>query len=148
MCVCVCACVRACVCVCVHLWSILLSVLLIEILREAQATTFREGINELFLTDTQNSQSNPGHYILNSSYYHHQIGSINLSHCCNIFPWLCLWGGCTSICSRFHTHTPFWIYLCDVRIKSRDKDDKWHIKIASHLYLYTSVSGMILLATV
>ena len=29
--------------------------------------------------------------ICNSSYYHHHhhIGSINLSHCCHIFPWLC-----------------------------------------------------------
>ena len=30
------------------------------------------------------------HYSLySSSYYHHQIGSIHLSHCCHIFPWLC-----------------------------------------------------------
>ena len=26
-------------------------------------------------------------YIYNPSYYHHQIGSIHLSHCCHIFPW-------------------------------------------------------------
>ena len=28
-------------------------------------------------------------YIHNPSYYHHQIGSIHLSHCCHICPWLC-----------------------------------------------------------
>ena len=36
-------------------------------------------------------------YIHNPSYYHHQIGSIHLSHCCHIFPWLCVWDGCTII---------------------------------------------------
>ena len=29
-------------------------------------------------------------YIYSSCYYHHQIGSIHLSHC-YIFPWLCAW---------------------------------------------------------
>ena len=38
-------------------------------------------------------------YIYNSSYY--QIRSINLSHCCHMFPWLCAWGGCSSICCPF-----------------------------------------------
>ena len=36
-------------------------------------------------------------YIYKSSYYHHQIGSIHLSHCCHIFLWLCVWDGCTTI---------------------------------------------------
>ena len=27
-------------------------------------------------------------------YYHHQIGSIHLSYCYQIFPWLCAWGVC------------------------------------------------------
>ena len=27
-------------------------------------------------------------------YYHHQIRSMNHSHCCYICPWLCVWGGC------------------------------------------------------
>ena len=26
-----------------------------------------------------------------SSCYRHQIGSIHFSHCCHIFPWLCVW---------------------------------------------------------
>ena len=30
-------------------------------------------------------------YIYSSCYYHHQIGSIHLSHCYHIFPWLCVW---------------------------------------------------------
>ena len=36
-------------------------------------------------------------YIYIPFYYHHQIGSIHLSHCCHIFPWLCVWDGCTTI---------------------------------------------------
>ena len=39
-------------------------------------------------------------YIHNPSYYHHQIGSIHLSHCCHIFLWLCVWDGCTIIFSH------------------------------------------------
>ena len=46
----------------------------------------------------------PRGYICNSSYYHHQIGSINLSHYCHIFPWLCVWVVCTIICCRFHIY--------------------------------------------
>ena len=33
-------------------------------------------------------------YIYSSCYYHHQIGSIHLSHCFQIFPWLCAWDVC------------------------------------------------------
>ena len=41
----------------------------------------------------------------NPSYYHHQIGSIHLSHCCHIFPWLCVWDGCTIIfCHLLHIY--------------------------------------------
>ena len=45
-------------------------------------------------------------YIHNPSYYHHQIGSIHLlSHCCHIFPWLCVWDGCTIIfCHLLHIY--------------------------------------------
>ena len=35
---------------------------------------------------------------------HHQIRSINLSHCCHIFPRLCAWGGCTIISCRIHIY--------------------------------------------
>ena len=30
-------------------------------------------------------------YIYSSCYNHHQIGSIHLSHCYHILPWLCVW---------------------------------------------------------
>ena len=44
-------------------------------------------------------------YIHNPSYHHHQIGSIHLSHCCHIFPWLCVWDGCTIIfCHLLHIY--------------------------------------------
>ena len=33
-------------------------------------------------------------YIYSSCYCHHQIGSIHLSHCYHIFPWLCAWDVC------------------------------------------------------
>ena len=33
-------------------------------------------------------------YIHSSCYYHHQIGSINLTHSYHIFPCLCAWGVC------------------------------------------------------
>ena len=46
-------------------------------------------------------------YIHNPSYYHPQIGSIHLSHCCHIFPWLCVWDGCTIIfCHLLHIYIP------------------------------------------
>ena len=32
--------------------------------------------------------------VYSSCYYHHQIGSINLSHCYHIFPWSCAWDVC------------------------------------------------------
>ena len=36
-----------------------------------------------------------GMFLYSSScYYHHQIESIHLSHCCHIFPWLCAWDVC------------------------------------------------------
>ena len=44
-------------------------------------------------------------YSHNPSDYHHQIGSIHLSHCCHIFPWLCVWDGCTNIfCHLLHIY--------------------------------------------
>ena len=33
-------------------------------------------------------------YIHSSCYYHHQIRSINISHCYHIFPWSCVWDIC------------------------------------------------------
>ena len=42
-------------------------------------------------------------YIYSSCYYRHQIGSIHLSHCYHIFPWLCAWDVCYIIfCHLLH----------------------------------------------
>ena len=43
-------------------------------------------------------------YINSSCYYHHQIGSINLTHCYHIFPWLCVWDVC-NIIFLLHIHS-------------------------------------------
>ena len=41
-----------------------------------------------------------------SSCYHHQIGSIHLSHCFHIFPWLCAWDVCYIIfCHLLYIHS-------------------------------------------
>ena len=46
-------------------------------------------------------------YIYSSCYYHHQIGSIHLSYCFHIFPWLCAWDVCHIIfCHLLYIH-PF-----------------------------------------
>ena len=43
-------------------------------------------------------------YIYSSCYYHRQIGSIHLSQCYHIFPWLCAWDVCHIIfCHLLHT---------------------------------------------
>ena len=45
-------------------------------------------------------------YIYSSCYYHHQIGSINLTHCYHFFPWLCAWDVCCIIfCHLLHIHS-------------------------------------------
>ena len=42
-------------------------------------------------------------YIYSSCYYHHHIGSIHLSHCHHIFPWLCAWDVCyITFCHLLH----------------------------------------------
>ena len=45
-------------------------------------------------------------YIHCSCYYHHQIGSINLTLSYHIFPWLCAWDVCYIIfCHLLHIHS-------------------------------------------
>ena len=45
-------------------------------------------------------------YIYSSCYYHHEIGSIHISHCYHIFPWLCAWDVCYIIfCYVLHIHS-------------------------------------------
>ena len=45
-------------------------------------------------------------YIYSSCYSHHQVGSIHLSHCFHIFPWLCAWDVCYIIfCHLLYIHS-------------------------------------------
>ena len=59
-------------------------------------------------------------YIYSSCYYHHQIGSIQLSHCYPIFPWSCAWDVCYIIfCHLLHirsgkTGNLFSLLLCSL----------------------------------
>ena len=57
-------------------------------------------------------------YIHNSIGHHHQIESINLTHCCHSFPWLLAWGGCTIIWSLFQKYPReaglCFLYFCAV----------------------------------
>ena len=54
-------------------------------------------------------------YFYSSCYYDHQIGSIHLSHCFHIFPWLCAWDVCHIIfCHLFYIH----LQLCKLYLKT------------------------------
>ena len=45
-------------------------------------------------------------YIYSSCYYHHRIGSIHISHCFHIFPWLCAWDvGYIIFCHLLYIHS-------------------------------------------
>ena len=45
-------------------------------------------------------------FIYSSCYHHHRIGSINLTHCYHIFPWLCAWDVCYIIFGHLlHWHS-------------------------------------------
>ena len=48
-------------------------------------------------------------YIYSSCYYHHQIRSINLSHCYHIFPWSCVWDVCYIRKSKDYVYG-IWVY--------------------------------------
>ena len=58
---------------------------------------------------------------ISRSCYHHQIGSIHLSHCYHIFPWLCAWDvtyciyvpGKLEICYHYHCA----IYDANIQIR-------------------------------
>ena len=68
-------------------------------------------------------------FIYSSCFYHHQIGSIHLSHCYHIFPWLCAWDVCYIIfCHLLHkrsgkTGNLFSFLLCSL----------WWVQIVGHL---------------
>ena len=73
-------------------------------------------------------------YIYSPCYYHHQIGSIHLSHCFHIFPWLCAWDVCHIIfCHILYMHSGktgnlFSIALCSL----------WWVQIVG--YVLTCIS--------
>ena len=86
-------------------------------------------------------------YIYSSCYYHHQIGSIHLSHCYHIFPWLCAWDVCyiifchllhirsgkTGICFRCH---------CAVYDECKYSDTFWHADRTRLFVQYTITSSL------
>ena len=71
-----------------------------------------------------------------SCYYHNQIGSIHLSHCYNIFPWLCAWDVCYIIfCHLLHirsgkTGNLFSLLLCNL----------WWVQIFGYAFACRSYS--------
>ena len=75
-------------------------------------------------------------YVYNSCYYHHQIGSINLTHCYHICPWLCAWDVCFIIFRyvlQMHsgkTGILFSLLLCSL----------WCVKIVGYILAYRSYS--------
>ena len=80
-------------------------------------------------------------YIYNPSYYHHQIGSIPLSHCCHIFSWLCVWDDCTTIfCHLLHiylgnTGTLFQLFMFSLLMFSL-----WYLQTIGHIMACSSCS--------
>ena len=75
-------------------------------------------------------------YIYSSCYYHHQIGSIRLSHYHHILPWLCVWDVCYIIfCYLLHMHSGktrnlFSLLLCSL----------WWMQIIGYILSWTSYS--------
>ena len=62
-------------------------------------------------------------------HYHNQIGRVKLSHCCHIFPWLCAWDACTTICCWSHIYpgkasfVPF--ILCSFKMCAQKTNTLW-----------------------
>ena len=75
-------------------------------------------------------------YIHSSCYYHHQIGSINLTHSYHIFSWLCAWDVCCIIfCHLLHIYSGktgilFSLLLCSL----------WCVQILGHVLACWSCS--------
>ena len=75
-------------------------------------------------------------YIWSSCYYHHQIGSIRLSHCYHIFRWLGAWDVCFIIfCHLLHmrsgrTGILFSLLLCSL----------WWVQIFGYVFACRSYS--------
>ena len=69
-------------------------------------------------------------YIYSSCYHHHQIGSIHLSHCYDIFPRLCAWDvSCIIFCYLFHIRSGktgiCFHYYCAVCDECKYSDTFW-----------------------
>ena len=63
-------------------------------------------------------------------YYHHQMGSIHLSHCYHIFPWLCAWYVCYIIFVAYYIYIPgkpgfCFHYYCAVYDEFKLSDTFW-----------------------
>ena len=75
-------------------------------------------------------------YVYSSCYYHHHIGSIHLSHCYHIFPWLCVWDVCYKLfCYLLHIHSGktgnlFSLLLCSL----------WWVQIVRYVLTWRSYS--------
>ena len=75
-------------------------------------------------------------YIYGWCYYHHQIGSIYLSHCYHIFPWLCVWDVCYIIfCYLLRIHSGktgnlFSLFLLSI----------WWVQIVGYVLAWRSYS--------
>ena len=77
-------------------------------------------------------------YVSSSCYYHHQIGSIHLSHCYHIFPWLCAWDVCYIIfCYLLHIHSKReFVFIIIVQfMMSTNSQIRFDLKIL-FVYLY------------
>ena len=69
-------------------------------------------------------------YIYGSCYYHHQIGSIHLSHCFHIFPWSCAWNVCYIIFCHLLYIDLFSLVLCSL----------WWVQIVGYVLACRSYS--------
>ena len=75
-------------------------------------------------------------YVYSSCYYHHQIGSIHLSHCYHMFPWLCVWDVCYIIfCYLLHIHSGLTGYLFSLSLCSL-----WWVQIVRYVLIWRSHS--------
>ena len=75
-------------------------------------------------------------YIYGSCYYHHLIGSIHLSHCYHIFPWLCVWDVCCIIfCHLLHIRS-----LINGDVVSLLLCSLWWVQIFGYVLAYRSYS--------
>ena len=83
-------------------------------------------------------------YIYSSCYYHHQIGSIHLSHCYHIFPWLCAWDLVTSYSVTYCISVPgkpgiCFHYYCAIYDECKYLDTFW-LAGRTHLFVQYAIS--------